>query len=356
MQLFGPLDRMIGVSQSNLVVTRLGGLASLGDSELLAVMKRLSAAERTLSVYALAHLGEIQRRKLHEDAGFPSMFAYCVGALHYSEAMAYRRLQAATAASKFPEVLTMIKDGCLSICALSMIAKHLTRENSSQLLHRIEGKSARVVLRLTAELKPLPDTADRVRSLPPSLAAPPVSAAPPVPIPPPSLPVEPSIPAVILPVGKAAPVFASQRIMPRSPDRVQFSFTGSEELWRVIDRCSELLWHKHPDGRLENILLEVGRSYLELKDPALIPPSKPKPPRSVETRTVPRWVRSAVYRRDAGRCVFMSAEGRRCEARRSLEYDHIQPWSKGGRSDDPTNIRLLCRAHNQWAASTAGLT
>jgi len=33
-----------------------------------------------------------------------------------------------------------------------------------------------------------------------------------------------------------------------------------------------------------------------------------------------------------------------------LEYDHIRPLSLGGRSDDPANVRLLCRAHNALEA------
>ena len=33
-----------------------------------------------------------------------------------------------------------------------------------------------------------------------------------------------------------------------------------------------------------------------------------------------------------------------------LEFDHIIPWAQGGLSDDPDNIRLLCRTHNQWTA------
>ena len=38
------------------------------------------------------------------------------------------------------------------------------------------------------------------------------------------------------------------------------------------------------------------------------------------------------------------------------EYHHlvgflrllIQAWAHGGRSDDPSNLRLLCFAHNRW--------
>lgn len=310
---------------------------SMNGQQLLALMKRIAAAERTLSVYALAQLGEIQRRKLYEDAGYPTMFAYCVGELGYSEPNACRRLQAAGAARKFPEVLSLIRDGRLTICALALIAKHLTKENSGRILKQAEGKSVRAVERIVAALAPLPDTRDTIRSLPTSF------------------PVNP--PAIVLPVDEppvVAPLFA-QKIAPRSAERVYFGFTGSEELRGIIDRCRDLLWHKFPAGHLEDIFLELGTSYLKLKDPELLPAGKPRPARAAVTRWIPRWVRSKVYRRDGGRCVFMSEDGRRCDSRRGLEYDHIRPWSMGGRSDDPDNIRLLCRAHNECAARAAGL-
>lgn len=324
------------------------------------MMRRITAAERTLSVYALAQLGEIQYRKLYKDAGFHSMFAYCVGELGYSEPNASRRLQAAEAARNFPEVLSLVKDGRLTICALSLIAKHLTGKNSAQILSRVEGKSVRTVERIVAELAPLPDTRDMIRSLPvPAVDVPThncrMSAVEQPAVEPPAVE-----PPVVVPSASCAvqlPDYprSSQKIVPRSPERVLFSFTGSEELRRVIFRCRDLMWHKHPAGRLEDVVLELGKYYLKLKDPELLPLSVPKAARPVETRAVPRWVRSAVYRHDEGRCVFTSVEGRRCEARHALEYDHIRPWARGGKSDDPTNIRLLCRAHNQWAAKAAGL-
>lgn len=69
-----------------------------------------------------------------------------------------------------------------------------------------------------------------------------------------------------------------------------------------------------------------------------------------ETRRVPKWVEDHVWRRDNGRCAFVGADGLRCGETAWLELDHVTPWALGGRSDDPINIRLLCRAHNQAEA------
>ena len=326
-------------------MARLGKISSLADRELLASMKRIAGTERVLSAYGLAHLGEIQRRDLFKEVGYPSMFYYCVGELGYSEPNASRRIRAAEAARRFPDVLTMIKDGSLTVCALAMIAKHLTPENRESLLKQVEGKSVRALERILVQLDPLPDSKDLIRSMPIPVSDEKIDLWSPMMV--------PAFPCPAVPSVQPRP---PERILPRAPERFQFSFTGSEVLRTVIERLKDILSNKYPEGHLEDILLEVGKAYLQRKDPELLPPSKPKPSRATQTRTVPRWVRSIVYRRDEGRCVFQSAGGRRCEARRSLEYDHVRPWARGGTSDDPKNIRLLCRAHNQWAAREAGLT
>ena len=67
------------------------------------------------------------------------------------------------------------------------------------------------------------------------------------------------------------------------------------------------------------------------------------------SRCVPAAVRRAVYLRDDARCSFVSHEGRRCDARALLELDHAVPWAKLGDAG-VDNIRLRCRAHNQWHA------
>jgi hypothetical protein len=60
-------------------------------------------------------------------------------------------------------------------------------------------------------------------------------------------------------------------------------------------------------------------------------------------------VRRQVDGRDARRCRFVAADGRRCDERRFLEYHHVVPYATGG---PPTvdNIQLRCRAHNGYEA------
>jgi hypothetical protein len=56
-------------------------------------------------------------------------------------------------------------------------------------------------------------------------------------------------------------------------------------------------------------------------------------------RLIPSSVKLEVYKRDNGRCVL-------CGSTVNLHYDHDLPFSRGGSSLTPENIRLLCSKHN----------
>jgi len=62
-----------------------------------------------------------------------------------------------------------------------------------------------------------------------------------------------------------------------------------------------------------------------------------------------RAVRREVFARDQEQCTYVDAEGNRCPARGFLELDHVKPKALGG-SDDASNLRLRCRAHNRLHA------
>jgi hypothetical protein len=60
-------------------------------------------------------------------------------------------------------------------------------------------------------------------------------------------------------------------------------------------------------------------------------------------------VKRVVVKRDQCRCTYVSESGRRCEARKRLEFDHEVAVARGGEST-VENVRLRCRAHNQYEA------
>lgn len=71
------------------------------------------------------------------------------------------------------------------------------------------------------------------------------------------------------------------------------------------------------------------------------------------SRTIPVWVQQFVIERDSGIC-------QSCGSNENLCFDHILPFSKGGASDHPNNIQLLCskcnleKSANFWPVKILG--
>jgi 5-methylcytosine-specific restriction endonuclease McrA len=160
--------------------------------------------------------------------------------------------------------------------------------------------------------------------------------------------------------------------------RVRVGFDAAAIVAQLIERVRQILRHKYPEGRLEDLIREALEAYLDRKDPqrrlelmaakaeraAQAPAPAPgpedheRPPARflrawASGRYIPAKVKSAVWARDDGRCAWRDKDGTVCGSKDWIEYDHLRPFAKGGRSDDPRNIRLLCRVHNQAAAEAA---
>jgi 5-methylcytosine-specific restriction endonuclease McrA len=320
----------------------------MGNGQLVSRLKDLAQAERKTLTELLAHLMEFDRRRLHAPAGYPSTFAYCTRELGYSGSAAYRRIFAARVASRYPAILPLLETKELHLEAIAIIGPHLTADNFAEVLAQARGRTKQELQFLAAKIRPRPDGAEIIR------------------------PAE----CMLAPAAGTGNFQESsaginpeerQNIEPLSPGRVEFTFTGSAELLRMIERARELLRHKHPEGKLEDVIGEMAELFLERKDPerrarraqeaaeraqAPAPPEtseKPEKP-STPDRRIPQWVKNEVWLRDEGRCSYIGQDGQPCRESGGLEFDHVIPWALGGRSDQPANVRLLCRTHNQWTA------
>ena len=109
---------------------RVYSLSHLGDPELRHDLLSLIAQNRGTTATLLAHLAEFDARKLYLPAAYPSMFAYCVHELHLSEDAAYKRIQAARVARRFPDIFEAVADGRLHLTGLGLLAPYLTPENA----------------------------------------------------------------------------------------------------------------------------------------------------------------------------------------------------------------------------------
>lgn len=328
-------------------------LTMLTDAQLVASLKSLVVDERKCLVAVLRHLREMDRRRIANKSGYPSLFEYCVRELRYAQGATARLIHASRAATKHPVIYRALERGLLSLTTVSMLAPYLTRQNNRKLIRSSMGRTTREVEVLIASLNPLPAApVDRVRFLEISAPVPSVEtqdlfADPAVaeqPLVAPASPAAPAAPAA--PVAPAAPPEATVR-------RVHFSFTGDEALWRDYERAKELSRHKWPAGKMEDVFSGAMRALLDKIDPEKRSRRKERVRRltaGARSRHIVRAVKDEVWLRDGGRCVYPGEGERLCGARTGLQFDHVKPWSRGGSSDDPGNIRLLCRAHNDLEA------
>ena len=115
----------------------------------------------------MAHLAELDTRRLYLAQGYGSLFSYCTQALLLAEHAAYNRIEAARASRKFPAILERLVDGSVNLSTVRLLAPYLTPENCDEVLAEAAGKSKRDVEVLVARLAPRPDESPSIRRLPP---------------------------------------------------------------------------------------------------------------------------------------------------------------------------------------------
>ena len=132
-------------------------LTHLSDAVLLRDLATLIAHDRVTAAAVLAHIAEVDARRLYAAAGYPSMHAYCVGELRLSEDAASKRIQAARAARQFPLLFDALAEGRLHLAAVCLLAPHLTAENAERLVeaatHRRKAEIEEMLARLSRRRK-----------------------------------------------------------------------------------------------------------------------------------------------------------------------------------------------------------
>src|SRR5690349_1088811 len=115
-------------------------LTHLSDAALLKDLVTLVAQDRATTASLLAHIAEVDARKLYLPAGYPSMHAYCVDELRLSEDAAFKRIRAGRAAREFPALFDAVATGDLNVTAVNLLAPHLTPANAPELIALAAGK------------------------------------------------------------------------------------------------------------------------------------------------------------------------------------------------------------------------
>jgi len=323
-------------------------LKDITDSDLLENVKSLKNVEDKTLADLVLFLFEVDVRKLYRDIGFSSLYTYCIEGLGYSGASAYRRIQAARTLNDHPEIYELLKNGKLSLCAIAEISKVMTADNKTELLELSQGKPKAEVQKLTLKYQP------------------------------PVAPLEKEKVIVKKVIVENKDSLFSTVSTSESKIETRFTFAAEvdQEFMDLLQGAKEIVGHMPSVEVIKRSLKEfVSRRR---STPRLAKNSEPKdlepnPEKDIEasseqaemtkivpnepkaakvqprSRYIPKAVAYRVRERDQHQCTYISPDGRRCSERCGLQVDHIEPFALGGASEF-SNLRLLCRPHNQFAA------
>jgi hypothetical protein len=367
-------------------MTPASAVTALSDQDLLAAVVCFADRERGTTGELVAHLAELDARRLYLGAGFSSLFAYCTGMLRLSEHEAYNRIEASRAVRRFPVLLERLGDGSLNLTTIRLLSPHLQPQNAATLLAAASGKSRRQVEELLACRFPRPFVAASVRKLPaprPTVGMLALPTSTPTSDPQTGVRAEsragatPSL-LLVLPgqaevrclagddadIRASSPPAASHSspaaqpasrralVTPLAPDMYKIAFTARAETRQKLQRAQDLLRHQIPNGDPAEIFDRALSALLDVLARKKVGASaRPRPGGDPArgSRHVPAEVRRAVWRRDEGCCAFVAKSGRRCAERGFLEFHHEVPYAVGGEAT-LRNISLRCRAHNGYEA------
>ena len=329
-------------------------LHSLSDSDLLHTTRVHLQRAHALDAELLLLLGEIDARQLYAQRAFPSMFAFCLGELGFSEDVACNRIAVARLARRLPRVLDFVRDGRVHLTGLRLLDSFLTNDNLEEVLAAATRKSKREIEELVAQLSPRPPVPPSIRKLPEprseAVAQQEASA----------LPLTLDAPAFVELPLPPPPAARDRRpeVEPLSAATYRVEFTADRALKAKLEKAEELMRHRVGKGNLVAVIeraldLLITEATKELfgvgRKPRSTAAEVEAEERDVVTRHIPDAIKREVYERDGGRCAFVSEEGRRCEERGGLEFEHTEGFARTGRHAVEA-LKLFCRAHNQYAA------
>ena len=294
-------------------------LIHLSNPALVAATLACAQREREATQNLIDHLAEVDRRQVYLKEGFRSLHEFAVQVLKLSDGAAHRRIQAVRLSAAVPEVIEQVRQGELTLSNVAKLQDFFTAEGRAGNPLPVEDK--RVWLKTAEQLS----TRELDAKIQEEASAP--------------------VKAVL-----------QERVKVVGQDVAELKMVVSQEFLAKLEELKNFWSHSNPgaskmellEKALDRVLtLEKKKHYGSVKPPETEkkPQENPQEKPRENPRTFPARVRRRIWDRAHGQCEFESPQGRRCEARSTLELDHVVPRSRGGASTFE-NGRLLCRAHN----------
>jgi hypothetical protein len=299
-------------------------LKTLTNSQLFDKAQIFVGEETDATLMVLHVLKEIGRRRAYAEKSYPSLIEFCVSFLGYKRDAAYRRILAMRALKDLPEIEEKIQSGVLTLTAISQAQTYfdqkkkanetLNQDQKREVILAIENKSTREVEKMFLELSPEEAPRERIRAINPEMDE--------------------------LRIGLPKRVSAKLEEFKSLLGPEKSSVETIEALERALDLGIAV--YKKKAEKSARVLANHEEQASATAD------STPKfraPGKSISVH-----IKRRLWARDQGRCAFLDPlTHARCSATHHLEIDHIEARALGG-SNELSNLRLLCRAHNQYAA------
>jgi hypothetical protein len=297
------------------------------NSELTEKLKSLVSSERKITKAIIESIAEVDRRKLYLEMAYPSLFEYLTKEIGYSPSAAQRRIDAARLFQQVPTLTDKIATGSVNLSQISQLQSAFRAEQKKNV--EIKNASPYSPQRKLDLVKKLENKSPKETE------------------------------SIIAQEFGFAPKNL-EKLNIQSDLSARIEFTLSAEEFKKLEEAKSLLAHALPGATTKEILVYLADKFIKqrVKIKNEIKASENSTAAAVVTaqnRTsdtaISTAVRKFIFNRDCG-CQFRNPRtGKICNSKYFLEIDHIQPkWASG--NNEPSNLRLLCGAHNRFRYQT----
>jgi 5-methylcytosine-specific restriction endonuclease McrA len=237
------------------------------------------------------------------------MFEWLTKGFGYSNAAAYRSIEAAQLLKARPEVEEKLTSGQVNLSTLSKAQSFIKAQEKVSGQKVTEDTKAKVIAQI--ENKTIEQTEKNLLTLFPETAA--------------------AIP--------------QERRKVLDAETTRHSMNLSQQATTDLARAKEVLSHQFPNASDAEIIQYALKFLLDRVDPL----RKEEKNRNEEARKEKKnkaGARRIILKNASAQCTFKDpATGKVCGSRYQVQIDHVIPKAFGG-TDDPENLRPLCRQHN----------
>jgi hypothetical protein len=292
------------------------------NMQIVEKLKQLVASERKITAEIIEHIQEIDRKKIHVQMGFPTLFSFLTEYIGYSAASAQRRIEAARLLTAVPEVKKDIQSGSLNLSQVALVAQSIRQKQKEMPEVQIKAQDKKELLdsiknqNFENSQKIISQTLD-------------------------------------------LEIKAFDRKTVQKDESVRFEVTFTKDQMDAFNKVKSLISHINPSASVAEVFDYLAKDYLKRKDPMrsgikiggkhkTISEAEMKNETLVKParKRISISVKRVVWTRDQGKCQhFNPTTGKKCGSPYLLEIDHIKRVRNGG-DNDPNNLRILCHSHN----------